>query len=146
MILFFFWLRPVVSISNTIYSVFRSCPLGLITRFFRSSTKYPSQPKISLKPSFIPFACAAIGNACATPWSVIAIAGCPQSFARFTIFSISTTLSISLITVCICNSTRFSSDVSTLGTRKSGICLIPRTDAIFNSLEKVSYNGTPFNR
>ncbi len=58
----------------------------------------------------------ASGNACTTPWSVMAIALCPQSIARWIYFFTGVTPSILLIWVCRCSSTRFSSAVSIRGT------------------------------
>ena len=56
----------------------------------------------------------ASGNACTTPWSVIAIDFIPHFIALFIKSSADVTASIWLIFVCICNSTLFTSALSCL--------------------------------
>ena len=70
---------PVVSISNTIYSL--SIPFDKSTAL-SSGTRYASTPYTT----FIPYLSAAFfasGKACTTPWSVIAIDFIPQLLALF---------------------------------------------------------------
>ena len=87
----------------------------------------------------------ASGNAWTTPWSVIAIALCPHSYACLIICFASETPSISLILVWQWSSTRFSGLVSILEEVNGAIFLIPATDAIVSSLSKRSMLVTPFN-
>ena len=54
----------------------------------------------------------ASGNACTTPWSVIATAGCPHCAARLMRSLAEDTPSISLMLVCMCSSMRLRSAVS----------------------------------
>ena len=53
------------------------------------------------------WACSASGKACATPWSVIAIARWPHCAARHSSAAVELMPSIALMLVCKCSSTRF---------------------------------------
>ena len=74
----------------------------------------------------------------------MAIALCPQSWARFTMSFTSETPSMSLIFVWQWSSTLFSGSVSFLVTVKSGIFRMPVTEPIVSSPSNLSIVVTPF--
>ncbi len=82
----------------------------------------------------------ASGYACATPWSVIAMAGIPHEYARFIKSFAPVTASIADIFVCKCSSTRFFSALSTI----FGMATILIFDTIILvSWSKLSYCAVP---
>ena len=114
--------KPVVSRSNTTKDPCSDCPSEFNTVSNKSSTRYASHPYITLKSS-LKF-CAvwyASGNACTTPWSVMAMAGCPQSWALFTNCAQLVIPSMSLIWVWAWSSTLFNLHVSWRPLRNSAI-------------------------
>ena len=143
MILFLNGWNPVVSISNTTYEASREAPLLFTTISFKSSTKYPSQPKISLKSSPFDNACAASGKAYAQPWSVMARAVCPQPFAVFTSACASDTASISEDFVWQWSSTRFTRAWSSRFSSFHSARFIPDTEEIVTSWSNLSIMAMP---
>ena len=107
-------LSPVVSTSYTIISSLTLLLSSLFIIFtgLISLTTYASQPYMTLKSSSPPEAFIASGNACATPWSVMAIALCPHECARLINVPASVIASIADILVWRCSSTRFFSALS----------------------------------
>ena len=76
--------NPVVSKSSTQYVVSISCPLKFVTTDEPSGTKYASTPYIIFISGLsTPNNLCASGNACTTPWSVIAIDFHPHFIALF---------------------------------------------------------------
>ena len=138
---------PVVSKSNTQYVASSStCPLGFFTDFSLSGTKYASTPYITFISGLsLPNKWYASGNACTTPWSVIAIDFIPQLIALFIKSVADVIASIALILVCICNSTLFTSALSSLVVFGNGVDSTIVFAIIVNSFEKASICALPAN-
>ena len=76
--------NPVVSKSSTQYVVSNGCPFGLYIDFVLSGARYASTPYIIFISGLsTPNNLCASGNACTTPWSVIAIDFIPHFIALF---------------------------------------------------------------
>ena len=137
--------KPVVSMSNTINSPSSDLSAFPSTAPETSSLiKYASTPYIILNlPPFFSIASHAFmasGYACATPWSVIAMAGIPHEYARFIKSFALVTPSIADMFVCKCSSTRFFSALSTT----FGMATILIFDTIILvSWSKLSYCAVP---
>ena len=95
---------PVVSISKTTISSRGISLVQPVTISFLSLIRYASTPYMIFMSLSISMAS---GKACTTPWSVMAIAGCPHSTALFIKALTGVTPSIELIFVCIWSSTLF---------------------------------------
>ena len=142
--------KPVVSTSYIIISSFTSLVsfLFIILTGLISFTTYASHPYITLKSSSPADAFIASGNACTTPWSVIAIALWPHECARLIRVAISVTASIADMFVCKWSSTRFFSALSCFcffltETIENGLIVIS-LENVSNSIEPDTITVTPF--